>query len=63
MVGDMRCSVVDKFSYGEVSVTSRRLTITSKGIDGGRLSECPPLVLNRRRKSIAIPAAVRPPRR
>ena len=31
---DMRCSVIDQFSYGHVKVTSKRLTITPKGIDG-----------------------------
>ena len=30
----MRCSVIDQFSYGHVKVTSKRLTITPKGIDG-----------------------------
>jgi hypothetical protein len=30
----MRCSIVDQFSYGHVKVTSKRLTITPKGIDG-----------------------------
>jgi hypothetical protein len=30
----MRCSIVDQFSYGQVKVTSKRLTITPKGIDG-----------------------------
>ena len=30
----MDCSIVDQFSYGEVKVTSRRLTVTPKGIDG-----------------------------
>jgi alkaline phosphatase D len=30
----MRCSIVDQFGYGQVRVTSRRLTITPKGIDG-----------------------------
>jgi hypothetical protein len=30
----MRCSVLDQFSYGEVEVTRKRLTITPKGIDG-----------------------------
>jgi phosphodiesterase/alkaline phosphatase D-like protein len=42
----MRCSILDKFGYGEVTVSRSRLTITSKGIDGKRLSECPTLVLN-----------------
>jgi hypothetical protein len=44
----MRCSIVDKFGYGEVSVTRNKLTITSKGIDGKPLSGCSPLVLNHR---------------
>jgi phosphodiesterase/alkaline phosphatase D-like protein len=30
----MRCSIVNQFSYGEVKVTAKRLTITPKGIDG-----------------------------
>jgi len=30
----MDCSIVDQFSYGQVRVTSRRLTIVPKGIDG-----------------------------
>jgi alkaline phosphatase D len=30
----MRCSVVDQFGYAQVRVTSRRMTITPKGIDG-----------------------------
>jgi PhoD-like phosphatase len=30
----MDCSVVDQFGYGQVRVTSRRMTITPKGIDG-----------------------------
>ena len=34
----MRCSVLDKFSYGQVTVTSNRLTITPKDIDGNRIS-------------------------
>jgi hypothetical protein len=32
----MRCSIVDQFSYGHVKVTSKRMTITPKGIDGSR---------------------------
>jgi hypothetical protein len=31
---DMTCSILDQFSYGQVEVTSNRLTITPKGIDG-----------------------------
>ena len=30
----MDCSVVDQFGYGQVRVTSRRMTITPKGMDG-----------------------------
>jgi hypothetical protein len=30
----MDCSVVDQFGYGQVRVTSRRLTIVPKGING-----------------------------
>jgi phosphodiesterase/alkaline phosphatase D-like protein len=44
----MRCAIVDQFSYGEVSVTSSKLTITPKGIDGKPQSDCAPLVLNHR---------------
>jgi alkaline phosphatase D len=49
----MRCSIVNQFSYGEVTVTANRLTITPKGIDGrpqrdaGRA--CGPFVLQFRR--------------
>jgi phosphodiesterase/alkaline phosphatase D-like protein len=35
----MRCSVLDQFSYGQVRVTSSRLTITPKGIDGRPITE------------------------
>jgi alkaline phosphatase D len=46
----MQCSVLDKFGYGQVRVTGRRLTITPKGIDGQRLVDgdrpCGPFVLN-----------------
>jgi phosphodiesterase/alkaline phosphatase D-like protein len=35
----MRCSVVDQFSYGQVRVTKRRLTITPKDIDGKQLTD------------------------
>ncbi|HYO94520.1 MAG TPA: alkaline phosphatase D family protein [Polyangiaceae bacterium] len=45
----MRCSVVDKFSYGQVKVTARALTVTSKGIDGRPLAGCKPLVLRYKR--------------
>lgn len=44
----MRCAVMDKFSYGEVSVTRSKLSVTPKGIDGKPLSDCAPLVLNHR---------------
>jgi hypothetical protein len=30
----MRCSILDRFSYGQVRVTANRLTITPKGMDG-----------------------------
>jgi alkaline phosphatase D len=30
----MRCSIIDQFSYGHVRVSSKRLTITPKGMDG-----------------------------
>jgi phosphodiesterase/alkaline phosphatase D-like protein len=46
----MRCSVTDKFSYGQVRVTGNRLTVTPKGIDGKPLMDdgkpCGPIVLN-----------------
>jgi phosphodiesterase/alkaline phosphatase D-like protein len=49
----MRCSIVDQFSYGHVKVTSRRLTITPKGINGrpqrNGAEPCGPFVLNFRR--------------
>ena len=35
----MFCSVIDQFSYGQVSVTSNRLTITPKNIDGQPISD------------------------
>jgi alkaline phosphatase D len=35
----MQCSVLDQFSYGQVSVTSSRLTITPKNIDGQPISD------------------------
>jgi len=35
----MQCSVVDQFSYGQVSVTSSQLTITPKNIDGQPISD------------------------
>jgi hypothetical protein len=46
----MQCSGLDQFSYGEVNVTSSKLTITPKGIDGNPLTTddgaCGPFVLN-----------------
>jgi alkaline phosphatase D len=46
----MQCSVLDKFSYGQVEVTADRLTVTPKGIDGRPLTDngvpCGPFVLN-----------------
>jgi alkaline phosphatase D len=46
----MQCSVIDKFSYGQVKATGRRLTITPKGINGRPLVDgdrpCGPFVLN-----------------
>ena len=46
----MQCSVLNQFSYGQVKVTSRRLTITPKGIDGQPQVDgdrpCGPFVLN-----------------
>ena len=35
----MQCSVLDQFSYGQVSVTSNRLTITPKNIDGQPITD------------------------
>jgi alkaline phosphatase D len=35
----MRCSVLDKFSYGQVEVTRNRLTVTPKDIDGNPLTD------------------------
>jgi alkaline phosphatase D len=35
----MRCSVLDRFSYGQVTVTSNRLTITPKDIDGNPITD------------------------
>jgi len=49
----MRCSVVNQFSYGQVTVTRRRLTITPKDIDGRPQRNdgkpCGPFVLRYRR--------------
>jgi phosphodiesterase/alkaline phosphatase D-like protein len=46
----MRCSIVDQFSYGQVTVTGSRLTITPKGIDGQPQQDganpCGPFVFN-----------------
>jgi hypothetical protein len=46
----MQCAVTNQFSYGQVKVTSRRLTITPKGIGGQRLVDgdrpCGPFVLD-----------------
>src|SRR5215210_7327970 len=46
----MQCSVIDQFSYGHVSVTSNRLTITPKDINGQPQMDgakpCGPFVLN-----------------
>jgi alkaline phosphatase D len=51
----MQCSVVDTFSYGEVTVTNRRLSITLKDAnrrpvreEEGTKAACPPIVLNKR---------------
>jgi alkaline phosphatase D len=49
----MQCSIIDQFSYGHVRVTSNRLTITPKGIDGRPQRDgtepCGPFVLRYRR--------------
>lgn len=49
----MRCSIIDQFSYGQVKVTSKRLTITPRGIDGKRQRDgdepCGPFVLKFKR--------------
>jgi hypothetical protein len=47
----MRCSILDQFSYGQVKVTAKRLTITPKGINGQPQHQssgtpCGPFVLN-----------------
>jgi alkaline phosphatase D len=46
----MRCSILDQFSYGEVSVTSSKLTVTPKNINGAPQTSddgpCGPFVLN-----------------
>ncbi len=46
----MQCSILDQFSYGEVSVTSSKLTITPKNIDGVPQTSddgpCGPIVLD-----------------
>ena len=35
----MQCSVLDKFSYGQVTVTKSRLTVTPKDIDGNQITD------------------------
>jgi alkaline phosphatase D len=35
----MQCSVLDKFSYGQVTVTRNRLTVTPKDIDGNQITD------------------------
>jgi phosphodiesterase/alkaline phosphatase D-like protein len=35
----MRCSVLNKFSYGQVKVTGNRLTVTPKDIDGNVITD------------------------
>jgi alkaline phosphatase D len=35
----MQCSVLDKFSYGQVTVTKSRLTVTPKDIDGNQIAD------------------------
>jgi alkaline phosphatase D len=46
----MQCSILNQFSYGQVTVTGSRLTITPKGIDGQPQTDganpCGPVVLN-----------------
>ncbi len=46
----MQCSVVDQFSYGQVSVSATQLVVTPKGIDGKQQRNgdkpCGPFVLN-----------------
>ena len=46
----MRCSILDQFSYGEVTVTNSRLTITPKNINGAPQTSddgpCGPFVFN-----------------
>jgi alkaline phosphatase D len=46
----MQCSVLDQFSYGQVTVTSDKLTVTPKDIDGNPQMDgarpCGPFVLN-----------------
>ncbi len=51
----MKCSVINTFSYGEVTVTSRRLTVQLKDQNRRPIVEeeashpaCPPIVLNKR---------------
>jgi hypothetical protein len=46
----MQCSIIDQFSYGEVAVSSSKLTITPKDINGAPQTSsdgpCGPFVLN-----------------
>ena len=51
----MQCSVVNTFSYGEVTVTNRRLTVQLKDQnrrpvveEEGSHPACPAIVLNKR---------------
>jgi len=51
----MTCSVINTFSYGEVTVTNRRLTVRLKDQNRRPIVEeegshpaCPPIVLNKR---------------
>ncbi len=41
----MRCSVLATFSYGQVKVTSKRLTVTPKDANSRPLPGCPPLTI------------------
>ena len=46
----MRCSILDQFSYGEVTVTGTKLTVTPKDMNGkpqmDGANPCGPFVLN-----------------
>lgn len=45
----LRCTAADVYSYGQVEVTQRRLTVRMRDLRGRAIKNCPPLVVRRRR--------------